>query len=1397
MRSMKFKDATKFSLLFIIAASFYSCKKSDNNELNKNAKSLSMDATGCIENSVELDDLTKHIRLKEDQNLYAKKLAQIDKVAFSELYLQHQAITEMVDFLNNLKTKNGTNEFIDGKLAYFNNEKLFIIKYIRDLKKENNLIHLGEGKRVILNSFDKVKNTINIENQSTRKIELYKLSEQQASKLLNYEKIISGDLKSSFSSSKLSKVKKYSYKGVEKFASGANKYNVLMNFVTMPNVLSNINETFKLGNTSAGIRESLHFSANNADLALDLFKAAKGNVYWQSHQTAFKHITKLQVALNLATAGFEIYNAVELFKAANLEIDPDKKQDYIVNASLNTAGAVTSVGTALLLPLSAKAGPIGAALGFSIMFSQGTYNAVRTADELRRLGFEENYVVPRSIEHFFGIYDINKDFGVATRKSALNIQNVLIPNIMLKNNELFFENYSKNKHTNLYYINKIIFPKIDLYIPYTNKISVLDHKELDVSNITTDARLIKNEDHICLTNNRYFAEKNIEFEDLQFNAIKNYAKYLENKNTTSAFSNKRVENKHYIIGESPFSINASSKKNLSFYTTNPTILCPDINTSKEMNEKNAVVNTEQAKILANIADSKKANLYFVGFGDQGKHGNMIHTVVAEKGINNLFNIHPATFLVNIEGGDKDDIFEFYDVIQNNIKDKGIIIGGRGIDTINLQGIKEKNVIISLDQKIKVESNLPNFKDIENVVASELNDTIYGNSDNNTIFGHAGDDRLYGYDGNDILYPGKGKDFLSGGAKNDTYIILKSDLNNSGLILANNYILEVENKILSIASEIDRINKTKLDLISTINKISHADNSPKTYLYNLKNIHYANQDFMDIEKKITIFINDISNSLDKMLAFIELRKFDSKVSNIKLKLNNMKDNLTKISHIVKNIEKLADLQNDSDFKVSNKVSNYNAEIEKINQSEFMKLDLNEIRLNFSNLKEDFDFINKNLLGLSDGVKVIDNYDDKFTENATDSYDAIMTDIENITTEKSGNDLILGFVEKSQFVPAIIIKNYFINEKYQHIFLSDLKGNILTSESGKLYEENFDELSLPKKVQIDTYKMRLEDSSFSFENKEMPSSVKNIIGNSKANLMKGDWQNNIIYGEGGLDRIYGMNGDDVISILFDVGFPLTKKDEILHKVFAESELEEISSFVAGGEGSDSYLYSLNENRQENSIFISVINNTDEKKNLDNLIFKDKEQNIKNIILSKFIDNKFKKNHLKIEFIDTHQNNTYIILVKNWFESENNKHLQIQLGDNFNLTDTTLQHISNILQTKETKEFKVNLKHVSNELDSNTYNILNFFNIDDKLKFKKIIPNSKMLNFKIGRIENDLYVHFIEGKSNFIYAQIKDFFYWKDVITQELEFDINGEIVLTSHEFDKIVSELADGEVVEVAK
>lgn len=1415
MKLVSIKNTSKFSLLLFAATAMYGCKKNENSNEQHEYKNIAMEAAACGVEVVEIEEVKKHLSLKEDQLEYAKKLGKINKVAFSELYIQYQRINDMIEFLNKTKLKNGTNEFIDSKLEYFNDEKNIILKVISEMKRNDTLVSIDTNhpnKKPILNTFDANKKTIQVIDTVTKKVDIHKLNENDLQKLISYDDIINKSLTSKFSTGKLTKVKKFAFKGVEKFASGANKYNVLMNFVTMPNTLSNINTSFQNGNYSTGIRDSLHFSANNADLFLDLYKASKGAAYWNGHQNTFKNITKLQIALNLASAGFEVYNAVELFKAASLETDPYKKQDYLVNASLNTASAVTSVGTALLLPLSAKAGPIGAAVGFSIMFSQGTYNAVRTADELRRLGFAENYAVPRAVETFFGLYQIEKDLKVKTKKTALHIQDSYIPEIMKKNNDLFFADILKNSYSNLYFINKIIYPKIDLYVPYTNYKYIYDHDEISSYTTTTETRLIKNEDHICLTNNSYFAEKSDSLENLHNISIQKYSSNLELKSASKEVPTPEpIHKKYYSMSESHYSINASVRKDLSFSYPNPTEPCPIVNKNTNMLSKQAQLSAEQNNLLANIQENKKANLYLVGYGDQGRHGNMIHTIVAERNSINLFNIHPATYLAHIEGGEKDDIFEFYDEIQNKIQDKGYIDGNKGIDTVNLQAFIGKSTTISLDQNIKVTSNLPEFRNIENIVGSNQSDTIHGNNQNNVFFGNNGDDKLFGYDGNDVLYSGKGKDFLAGGSKSDTYVILKTDLYNSGISNLSENLDKIETGLTTIDTEIKRINIAKNEIKSKINEIKNyresyfrsANYSPDIYLPSIKYFDYVHLDFNEVAKNFKINIDDIRKSIINIEDNIKDGKVFGDLNEIKQKLNSFNTINAEYEALIKNLESIVRLENENGhFWVSDRINSYEVELAKLIQQDNFSSILVDIQKKYTSFKSEIQSINENYKKNLDGIKVIDNYDSSFNSQ-TDSFDAIMTDIDNLIAKRIDNNLILGIYIDNKFIPAIKVSNYFSGEKYQHLLISDMKGNILTSKSGNLFDqitlnenesENKDEI----KTKIDTYKVKPENNNVIMADINSTNNIKNVIGTDKSDVIKGDSKDNILYGEGGLDKIYGNQGDDTIVINFDSGSDVNQKYTLMNKLFFDGNVPEINSFVNGGEGHDTYIFNLNNTSKENTIFFSIIENEDIHKKIDNLVINDKENSIKKIKFYKFTDLKYKKKHLKIELIDNSLNNSYVILVKNWFEEQKNQHLQIQLGENFSLSDGILNQITNILNGKEKVDFTVDLDSDKSEIYVNTYNVINYARTSDTIKFNRLNKEkseSSKVTLKFGRINNDLYIHFLEGRINYSYISIKDFFYWREVVREEFQVKIDDEIVMSNEKFDLLTDELMDGEVTQI--
>ena len=1398
------RNTAKFSLLFVIATSIYSCNKQQSSDSQEKYENLVLEAAACGLDITEIEEVKKNLSAREDQQEYTSKLKKINKVAFSEVYLQYHAINEMVDFLNTMRLKDGNNDFIKTKLDYFNNEKNDLTKLVIDMKKNNALLHLDSkntNKKPLLNTFDASKKTINTIDSVSKKIEIHHLTENELNKLINYENIINKNATKNYTTSKLTKVKKYAYKGVEKFASGANKYNVLMNFVTMPNAFSNINSSFQNGNIGTGIKDSLHLGTNNADLALDLFKASRSAAYWNGHQNTFKNITKVQVALNIASAGFEIYNAVELFKAANVETDPFKKQDYIVNASLNTASAVTSVGTALLLPLSAKAGPIGAAVGFTIMFSQGTYNAVRIADELRRFGFNENYVVPRSIESFFGLYEMDKDLKLRTRKSAHHIQEIYIPGILKENNELFFKNYRDNKQSNLYYISKLIYPQIFLYIPYTHSKYIGD----DLSGYKTEQKQLKNEDHICLTNNSYFSENSGELEKAHLNYIQNYSNILQHKETTKdILTPNSIRNKSYLLSYDEYSIYASLKKDLSFTWRNDTDPCPAVDLDKRMVVKQSNNTQEQENLLAAVPANKKANLYFVGYGSQGQQGNMIHTIVADKNTINLFNIHPATFFMQVEGGNNDDIFEFFDEIQNKTEDKGYLDGKNGIDTLNLQGIKEKNLVLSLDQKLKVKSNLPELRNIENVIGSNQEDTIHGNKENNVFFGYNGDDKLFGYDGNDILYPGKGKDILSGGGNNDTYVILKNDLYNSGINNISDYFSLIERNITNIKSEIQKITNTKGNLQSSINKIKNHyswfreeyNYSPQEYLRNLKDFDYANLDFREVARISENNIKEISSNIIKIETAVTDRGVSSDIRTMKGKINDLKAKFASYTEIISNIENLAKLENDPyRIYISDKIENFQTQLDKINFQQDLLYLLEELNLSYLKIKTQGNEINKNLQSNLTGIKIIDNYDSSF-DSKSEAFDVIMTDLNNLRSQKIENDLILGFYVEDNFVPAIIVRSYFASINHQHLLISDLKGNILTSKTGEIFD-NTSENSNSKeyKTSIDTYKMKAENSLLNMASMDIKTSIKNIIGTQKNDNITADDKDNIIYGEGGFDSIYGNGGDDTLILNFDSSKNVSQKNILLNNLFLDNNADKFYSTVVGGSGHDSYVYNVNNKDKQNSVYISIIENEDALNKLDNLIINDNENNIKNINFTKFIDLKYKKKHLKIELLDSNLNNTYIIIVKNWFEHQKNRHLQIQLGENLSIPDGVLSQITNILDGKNGSEFNVDFDSETSDVKPNSYYVMKYANLSEAIKFQRI-DKTKSENGKIalkfGRINNDLYVQFLEGKVNYSYITIKDFFYWREVVKEDLQVELDDSIILSSEKLDSILEDLLDGEV-----
>lgn len=87
-------------------------------------------------------------------------------------------------------------------------------------------------------------------------------------------------------------------------------------------------------------------------------------------------------------------------------------------------------------------------------------------------------------------------------------------------------------------------------------------------------------------------------------------------------------------------------------------------------------------------------------------------------------------------------------------------GGAGKDMLDYKGI-DFTVIADLKQGFIFAEGIDEVHNVENIMASDWNDTLMGDAADNTFWGMAGNDKLKGGGGRDTLYGGDGEDTISG------------------------------------------------------------------------------------------------------------------------------------------------------------------------------------------------------------------------------------------------------------------------------------------------------------------------------------------------------------------------------------------------------------------------------------------------------------------------------------------------------------------------------------------------------------------------------------------------------------------------------------------------------------
>ncbi|MBT8408235.1 MAG: hypothetical protein KJN93_01255, partial [Alphaproteobacteria bacterium] len=133
-------------------------------------------------------------------------------------------------------------------------------------------------------------------------------------------------------------------------------------------------------------------------------------------------------------------------------------------------------------------------------------------------------------------------------------------------------------------------------------------------------------------------------------------------------------------------------------------------------------------------------------------------------------IHAGTGIDTIDGDDGIDTLTFANARPESA-DAGIIADNWGGVRVYLSdGIRQSANTFGPDGEMQGVFGTGSIFEIENVIGTQNDDLIVGNTGANALSGSGGNDTLAGLAGNDILTPGEGNDLASGGAGNDTFLM---------------------------------------------------------------------------------------------------------------------------------------------------------------------------------------------------------------------------------------------------------------------------------------------------------------------------------------------------------------------------------------------------------------------------------------------------------------------------------------------------------------------------------------------------------------------------------------------------------------------------------------------------
>ncbi len=519
---------------------------------------------------------------------------------------------------------------------------------------------------------------------------------------------------------------------------------------------------------------------------------AKGMLKHRSNKLEYagKISTRIGIALNILSVGFDIYNAYDNFSRISSETDTRKKIDYIVNGTFAVVSALVTIGVSIaILAGCASAGPVGIVIGAAITAFLAIYNAVRVIEDVKK---RINFTVSEEIEN--GLSVLFTGDLTSSKKNEITL---------LDTKNYFRTRVDENSKA---FYKKLIESNPQSYYFYTNEeYEFVEKRYYSLSNIPKEIEsgyVIINNKPIVLTIGELYTET----EAAQMKAFSNsfgfYStslRYYEPK--------KNIGTDEVLIYDIDFYVNELYKYNVELESNEYLNLTRNTRENINYNRRSTDLGSHNVNGVCAVYDYLGKDDEFFYFNTN--NGNDIISAPAHA--HNVFDVYNG--IKRLSGGNNNDIFNLYVTESPNHASR--FYGRDGIDTlriadnsplysgynINLKDnyvkfVRSKNQSNSIgfepstfyffDKETGITSPfiindiMPNISprtdeviayldSFENIICSGNSDDILMGSDkDNYIDAASGKDYVLGLNGNDTIKLSEG--FANGGEGHDTYII---------------------------------------------------------------------------------------------------------------------------------------------------------------------------------------------------------------------------------------------------------------------------------------------------------------------------------------------------------------------------------------------------------------------------------------------------------------------------------------------------------------------------------------------------------------------------------------------------------------------------------------------------